>query len=59
MVAHRIEYTYMIPEWGALDKIDMDEFLDYEEKEAIAIAEVKEAYDDIEDIVITKIEVTQ
>jgi hypothetical protein len=57
MTAHRIEFAYKLPEWGSLDNIEMDEFLDYSEKEAIAIAEVKETYDDVEDIEITKIEV--
>jgi hypothetical protein len=58
MAFHRIEYSYKIPEWGVLDDVDMDEFLDYSEKEAIALADIKDTFDDIEDIEITKIEVT-
>lgn len=37
--------------------IDMDDALDYAEKEAIALAEIKETYDDISDIEILKIKV--
>lgn len=56
MVLHQIEYGYTVPEWSAVD-IDMDEHLDYSEKEAIALAEIKETYDDISDIEILNIKV--
>lgn len=57
MTTHRVEFTYKVPEWSSLENVDMDEFLDYSEKEAIAISEIKETFNDIEDIEVTKIEV--
>lgn len=56
MTLHQVEYAYTIPEWSSMD-IDMDDALDYAEKEAIALAEIKETYDDISDIEILKIKV--
>lgn len=56
MAKHHIEFEYKLPEWGTLE-IDIDEALDLTEKEAIAMAEIKEVYDDIEDINITKVQV--
>lgn len=56
MTLHQVEYSYTIPEWASLD-IDMDEALDHAEKEAIALSEIKEMYEDISDIEILKIKV--
>jgi hypothetical protein len=56
MTLHQVEYAYMVPEWSAID-LDMDDTLDLAEKEAIALAEIKEIYDDISDIEILKIKV--
>lgn len=55
MSKHHIEFEYKLPEWGTLE-MDIEDALDLAEKEAIALAEIKEVYDDIEDINITKIE---
>lgn len=55
MSKHHIEFEYKLPEWGTLE-MDIEEALDLPEKEAIALAEIKEVYDDIEDVNITKIE---
>lgn len=52
IMKHHIEFEYKLPEWGTLE-MDIDEALDLSEKEAIALAEIKEVYDDIEDINIT------
>lgn len=54
MSLHEVEFSYYIPEWTAL-QIDMDAELDQTEKESIALAEIKEIYDDIHDIEILKI----
>lgn len=56
MTLHQVEYAYMIPEWSSIE-IDIDEALDYTEKEAVALAEIKEIYDDIQDIEILKMKV--
>lgn len=56
MTLHQVEYAYTVPEWSSMD-IDMDEALDYAEKEEIAIAAIKAVYDDIDDIEILKIKV--
>lgn len=53
MSMHAIEFEYKLPEWGTLE-MDLDPALDKAELEAIALAEIKETYDDIEDIKITK-----
>lgn len=51
MSLHQVEYSYKVQEWGALD-IDLDPALDLSEREAIALAEIKETFDDITDIEI-------
>ncbi len=56
MTKHHIEFDYKLPEWGTLE-MDIEESLDLSEKEAIALAEIKEVYDDIEDINITLVKV--
>ena len=56
MTQHTIEFEYKLPEWGTIE-MDIDEALDAPEKEAMAIAEIKEIYDDIEDIRITEMKV--
>lgn len=53
MAMHSIDFEYKLPEWGNI-QIDIDEAIDDAEKEAIAIAEIKEMYDDVVDINITK-----
>ena len=53
---HQIDYNYLIPEWASMN-IDMDETLEYSEKEAIALAEIKTQYNDIENIEIENIKV--
>ena len=55
MSKHTIEFEYKLPEWGTIE-MDIEDALDVSEKEAIALAEIKEVYDDIEDINITKVE---
>lgn len=56
MTIHQVEFSYNLPEYGVLD-IEMDEALDLPEREEIALAEIKQVYDDITDIEITKISV--
>lgn len=51
MSLHQIEYSYKIQEWGNLE-MDLDPAMDLTEREAVAIAEIKEIYDDITDIEI-------
>jgi hypothetical protein len=54
MTLHRVEYSYHLPEWGSME-IDMDPAIDLSEKEALALAEIKEVYDDIENIEISEV----
>lgn len=54
MTLHTIEYSYYLPEWATIE-MDMDPALDRSEKEILAIAEIKEIFDDIENIEITKV----
>lgn len=56
MSVHLIEFEYNLPEYGTLE-MEMDEALDLEEKEAIALAEIKEIYPDVTDIEITEVKV--
>lgn len=56
MSLHRIEFEYVLPEFGMLE-MEMEESLEQLEKEEIALAEIKETYVDIEDIVITNVKV--
>lgn len=55
MTLHRVEYSYLIPEWGVID-IEMDEDLPLSDKEEIALNELKEEFNDIEEITIDSIE---
>lgn len=52
MALHRAIFEYKLPEWGSIE-FDVDESLDHSEKEEIALAEIKELYEDVEDIAIT------
>lgn len=54
MSLHRIEFEYVLPEFGMLE-MEIEESLEQLEKEEIALAEIKETYVDIEDIVITNV----
>lgn len=54
MSLHQIDFEYKLPEWGTM-VIEMDPVLDQAEKEEIALAEIKENYDDIVDIQVTKV----
>lgn len=54
MVAHTVNFGYLMPEWASLD-IDMDADIDLSEKEAIALAEIKEVYPEVENIEIESI----
>ena len=56
MALHHVEFSYKLPEWGSLE-IEMDENLDLTEKEGIALAEIKEVFEEIEDIVIDSVKV--
>ena len=56
MSLHHVEFSYKLPEWGNME-IELEDALDYNEKEEISIQEIKEAYDDIEDIEISSIKV--
>lgn len=56
MTQHRVEFECKLTEWGTIE-MDIDEVLDPLEKEAIALAEIKEIYDDVEDIRITEMKV--
>lgn len=56
MVLHQVEYGYMLPEWSTMD-IDIDAELDIAEKEAIALAEIKEYNPDISDVEILNMKV--
>lgn len=52
---HTINFQYNLPEWGTLE-IDLDPDLSHSEKEMIALREIEEAFPDVLDIEITKIE---
>lgn len=54
MTLHRINYSYWQPEWSAIE-LDIDPDLDFSEKEAIALAEIREGNFDIADIEIESI----
>ena len=54
MTLHQVEFTYNLPEFGSME-IDLDPALDLADKEAVALREIKETYDDIVDLEITKI----
>lgn len=56
MALHRVEYNYMIPEWGTIE-LEMDEDLPMSDKEELAIRELQEEFSDIADIMIDKIEI--
>lgn len=53
MTMHMVEYSYNLPEWGSIE-LDLDDDLDKPAKEAQAIAAIKEIFDDIADVEITK-----
>lgn len=54
MSMHEVEFTFNTPEYGSMD-IDLDPALDKAELEDISLREIKEIYDDVVDIEITKI----
>lgn len=56
MSLHKVEFEYKTPGWGTVE-VDMDEFLDYNDKEVLALSEIKEIYEGEEDIQITGITV--
>ena len=51
MVTYEVEYGYMLPEWSTI-AIELDETLPRDEREAIALAEIKGYNPDISDIEI-------
>ena len=54
MSQYEIEYSYVIPETGVM-VFELEDHLDGSEKEEIALAEIKEIYDDILDVEIKNI----
>lgn len=54
MTLHVVSFDYKLPE-GSVYEMDLDESLDHSEKEELALAEIKEIYDDVEDIKINSI----
>jgi hypothetical protein len=54
MALHVVSFDYKLPE-GSVYEMDLDESLDQSEKEELALAEIKEIYDDVEDIQINSI----
>jgi hypothetical protein len=52
MTQHIIEFEAVVPEWGDLI-MDIDTALDISEQEAIALAEIKDAYPEYSSIKIT------
>ena len=54
MSLHRVEFTYNLPESSVME-MEIDNLLDQEDREAIALAEIKQIYEDVTDIEITKI----
>lgn len=56
MTLHVVEFDYKLPEWGSMT-LEMDETLSQDEKETLALVEIKASYSDIEDIEIENIKV--
>lgn len=56
MTMHQIDFEYKLPEWGSIE-MDIDEALDKDEKEMIALAEIKETFNDVEEINITDVRI--
>jgi hypothetical protein len=54
MTKHTVEYSYSLPEWASIE-VDLDPLMDKADKEAIAEELIRETFDDIDDIEITKI----
>ena len=54
MSLHKVDFEYNVPEWGTMT-VEIDPVLDHEDKELIAMDEIKEFYRDIVDVNITEI----
>ena len=48
MPMYQVDFNYKLPEWGSIDI----EATDPEQAEEFAMEEIKEIYEDIEDVVI-------
>ena len=55
MSLHKAEFDYLIPEYAILE-MEIDDALDREEKERVAIQEIREAFPEVEHINLLKLE---